>query len=122
MHIVRNWQMTVNSSATRGGTTYRFDNASARWEANTLFSDPPVFNVVREPDYCGRDRNVSGRAPEAIGQVKFDGPVIIDTNGPSLVVDFGNGRQRPTPYSGAGSRRTLLSPRPPGTIGARRAP
>jgi len=91
-HVVRNWQMTVNSSVNTGSASYKYDTASARWESSSLISDPNAINYVREPSYwvvMGTFLKDGG----TYGQVKFDGAVVADTNGPNLVLEFTGGER-----------------------------
>jgi hypothetical protein len=82
--IVRNWIIQNNSSGVLDGDTYQFENVYARWESGSLVN-AGIFNVVREPDYWEYDGRVLKNG-ELLGEVLFDGPVILETNGPSLIL------------------------------------
>ncbi len=92
----RNFKIRSGSSATYGGNTYQFTGTSngmawVEWETFTQLTggepDPSYHNVVSQADYwqCNGALNKNGGL---WGQVQFNGPVIEETWGPDLVLNY----------------------------------
>lgn len=89
---VRNFYIGSKNSATLDGHTYQYVGsqsgtpAAVRWDTYTSFtSDPPMYNVVDDPGYWGRDGGVL-KDGEVFGLLEFTSEILSGTWGPDLVL------------------------------------